>query len=110
VTEELPSFAPVALAGLGNLPDTILSRSIVVRMQRRAPNERVTPYRRRHHAEEGQQLCGQLTSWAAAVADRIGIPDLPNEIADRDADIWEPLIAVADAAGSHWPAPPVFRL
>jgi hypothetical protein len=38
VTEELPSFAPVALAGLGSLPDTVTSRSIVVRMQRRAPN------------------------------------------------------------------------
>jgi hypothetical protein len=102
MTEELPSFAPVALAGLGNLPDTVVSRSIVVRMQRRAPNECVTPYRRRHHAEEGQRLCGWLASWAAAVADRIGIPDLPGEIADRDADCWEPLIAVADAAGSHW--------
>jgi hypothetical protein len=37
-TEEIPSYAAVALAGLGWLPDTILSRSIIVRMRRRAPD------------------------------------------------------------------------
>lgn len=103
VPEELPSFAPVALAGLGTLPDTIKSRSIIVRMQRRAPDEHVTPYRRRYHAAEGEQLCGKLAAWAAAVADKIAIPDMPDEVADRSADCWEALIAVADAAGGHWP-------
>jgi hypothetical protein len=28
---------------------------------------------------------------------------LPNGVVDRAAEIWEPLIAVADAAGGHWP-------
>jgi hypothetical protein len=28
---------------------------------------------------------------------------MPDEITDRDADIWEPLLAVADAAGGAWP-------
>jgi hypothetical protein len=103
IPEELPAFAPVALAGLGTLPDTVLSRSIVIRMQRRAPDEPVTPYRRRDHAEEGQQLCSRLASWAAAAASRITVPDMPDEVTDRDADCWEALLAVADAAGGHWP-------
>lgn len=30
-------------------------------------------------------------------------PVLPVGIEDRDADIWEPLIAIADAAGGKWP-------
>jgi hypothetical protein len=30
-------------------------------------------------------------------------PALPDGVADRDADVWEPLIALADAAGSEWP-------
>jgi hypothetical protein len=30
-------------------------------------------------------------------------PELPEAIQDRDADCWEPLIAVADAAGGEWP-------
>jgi hypothetical protein len=103
IPEELSAFAPVALAGLGTLPDTILTRSIVIHMQRRAPNERVTPYRRRDHAQEGERLCGQLAAWAAAIADRITVPDMPDGITDRDADCWEALFAVADAAGEHWP-------
>ena len=28
---------------------------------------------------------------------------MPTEITDRTADCWEPLIAVADAAGGCWP-------
>jgi hypothetical protein len=103
IPEELSAFAPVALAGLGTLPDTILTRSIVIHMRRRAPNERVTPYRRRDNAREGERLCGQLAAWAAAVADRITVPDMPDGITDRDADCWEALFAVADAAGEHWP-------
>jgi len=102
--ELLPAFAPVALAGLGDLPDMILSRSIIVRMRRRAPNESVEPYRRREIAPEGEALCGRLVAWAAATVGRlVTAPDMPPEIVDRDADCWEPLISVADAAGGHWP-------
>ena len=28
---------------------------------------------------------------------------MPDSIKDRDADVWEPLLAVADAAGGDWP-------
>ena len=35
MTEEIPAYAPVALAGLGWLPDTIMSRSVIIRMRRR---------------------------------------------------------------------------
>ena len=31
-------------------------------------------------------------------------PDLPAGVVDRAADIWEPLIAIADVAGGSWPA------
>jgi hypothetical protein len=49
-TEEIPAYAAVAMAGLGWLPDTILSRTVIVRMRRRHAGERVEPYRRRVHA------------------------------------------------------------
>jgi hypothetical protein len=29
--------------------------------------------------------------------------DMPDGIADRDADVWEPMFLIADAAGDHWP-------
>jgi hypothetical protein len=104
-TEEIPAYCALALAGLGSLPDTILTRSVVVRMRRRAPGETVEPYRRRLHATEGGQLHAELAAWTARVADAAAAsyPDMPEGIKDRDADVWEPLLAVADLAGGSWP-------
>lgn len=104
-TEELPAYCAVALAGLGALPDTILSRSIVVRMRRRAPTESVEPYRRRLHAPVGNALRDRLAAWADVVRARAPgtEPAMPDGIADRNADVWESLLAIADAAGGDWP-------
>lgn len=103
-TEELPAFCAVALAGIGNLPDTILSRSVVVKMRRRAPDEVVEPYRRRLHAPEGHALRDRLATWAAQNRPTLNPwPSMPEGITDRPADVWEALLAVADAAGGEWP-------
>ena len=104
-TEELPAFCPVALAGLGALPDTILSRSVVVRMRRRAPTERVEAYRRRVYAPTGHLLRERLETWAEGVSARLAnsYPTMPEGVTDRAADVWEALLAVADAAGGEWP-------
>src|SRR5205823_1050754 len=103
--EESPAFCAVALAGLGFLPDTLMSRSVVIRMRRRAPSEQVEPFRRREVMAIGDALRDRLMTWAATVVDEIGRarPSMPPEIMDRAADCWEPLLAVADAAGGHWP-------
>jgi hypothetical protein len=104
-TEEIPAYCAVALAGLGALPDTILTRSIVVRMRRRAPGEMVEPFRRRVHAPEGELLKERLAHWAASVTSQLTgcWPEIPSGITDRDADVWEALLTVADAAGGDWP-------
>jgi len=102
-TEELPAYCAVALAGLNDLPDTIMSRSVVVRMRRRAPNEKVEPWRLRINAPQAKPIRGALAAWAAESAERIKWPELPPEIQDRNADVWEALVAVADLAGGDWP-------
>lgn len=66
-TEELPAYCAVALAGLGDLPGTVLTRSVVVRMRKRAPDERVEPWRRR---KEARQAPGALR--AACKLERLG--------------------------------------
>jgi 5S rRNA maturation endonuclease (ribonuclease M5) len=102
--KEFPAYAAVALAGIGDLPDTLLSRSIVIPMRRRAPHERVQPFRRREAEAEGRRLCEQLAEWASWHRRELGaIPTMPEGLADRAADVWEPLLAVADAAGGDWP-------
>lgn len=103
MTEELPAYCAVALAGLGSVPDTILSRSIVIRMRRRTANEYIEPYRRRLHSPAGRALRDRLAAWAEQFRLDGNYPDMPPGVEDRDADVWEALIAVADAAGEKWP-------
>jgi hypothetical protein len=104
-TEEIPAYCAVALAGLDDLPDTLMSRSVLIRMRRRAPHEQVQAYRRRVHSPEGFALRDRISAWAAMVADDLtdAWPKMPAGIEDRNADVWEPLLAVADAAGGDWP-------
>ncbi|MFD9119948.1 DUF3631 domain-containing protein [Streptomyces bottropensis] len=101
-----PSFCAVAMAGLGTLPDTILTRSVIIRMRKKAPNEKCEPYRRRVHEKQGHVLRDRLADWTATIHDQIAEawPEMPEGVTDRPADVWEPLLAVADAAGGHWPA------
>ncbi|MFG2948846.1 DUF3631 domain-containing protein [Streptomyces adustus] len=103
--QEFPSFCAVAVAGLGSLPDTILTRSVIIRMRRRARNEHVEPYRQRIHEAEGNALRKQLAAWADSIRERVdgAFPQMPDEVTDRPADVWEPLLAVAEAAGGDWP-------
>ncbi|NBM20145.1 DUF3631 domain-containing protein [Streptomyces sp. GC420] len=100
-----PSFCAVAVAGLGSLPDTILTRSVIIRMRRRARNEKAEPFRTRIHVREGNALRDRLAKWAETVQERVtdAFPEVPEGVTDRPADVWEPLLAVADAAGGDWP-------
>jgi len=102
---KFPVYAAVALAGLGDLPDTLMSRSIIIRMRRRAPGETVEPFRRRVHELAGTNLAGRLAEWTSSVQYDVtdAWPQMPAGVEDRPADVWEPLLAIADAAGGHWP-------
>lgn len=102
---EFPSYTAVSVAGLGYLPDTITTRSVIIRMRRRARNEKAEPFRARLHEAEGHKLRDRLAQWADQVRDDIAgrWPEMPDGVTDRPADVWEPLLSVADAAGGDWP-------
>lgn len=103
--EELPAYCAVALAGLDDLPDTLMSRCVPIRMRRRAPSEPVEPWRLRINGGEAERLYRRMLAWSTSVrplADG-NWPDMPAGVEDRDADVWEALLAVADLAGGHWP-------
>jgi hypothetical protein len=74
-------------------------------MRRRAPDEKVTAFRRRVHAPEGHALRDRLAAWAKQVMDAMTAarPAMPPGIEDRNADVWESLLAVADGVGGQWP-------
>ncbi|MER7576841.1 DUF3631 domain-containing protein [Streptomyces sp. NPDC126514] len=103
--QAFPSYTAVAVAGLGSLPDTILTRSVIIRMRRRARNENAEPYRSRIHEKEGFALRDQLAKWAEEIRESVmgAWPEMPEGVTDRPADVWEPLLAIADAVGGDWP-------
>jgi hypothetical protein len=103
--EELDSFAPVAVAGLRDLPDTLASRSIFIRMKRRAPDEKVESFRYRYHEDQAKPIRKALEDWCEEHGCNLAgaEPELPKGIEDRAADSWEPLLAIADEAGNDWP-------
>ncbi len=105
-TEELDAFCALALAGLGDLPDTISSRSVIIRLRRRAPGQTVEAFRHREHIAAASPIRQLTEEWVAEVHESLAAarPEMPPGVADRDADVWEPLLAIADTAGGEWPA------
>ncbi|GAA2663576.1 MULTISPECIES: DUF3631 domain-containing protein [Actinosynnema] len=106
VIERFPVYAPAALAGIaGRMPDTITTRAITVHMRRRKGDEKVEQFRERRVDEESTPIREALAAWMDAVGERVGAayPEVPESVTDRSAEIWEPLLAIAEIAGGHWP-------
>jgi hypothetical protein len=102
--ERFRVFAPVALAGIGGLPDTVQDRSIIIRMKRRHDAEPVEKLRRREVEAEASVLRSAIERWTSRHLESVADlrPDVPSELGDRASDIWEPLLAIAQAAGGDW--------
>ena len=94
-------WCPKALAKIGKFPDTLADRCIIIRMQRKTSNEQcerlrdlvATPLK-----EECLRFAEAHTAEIVAAK-----PAIPAELNDRAADIWEPLLVLADIVGGKWP-------
>jgi putative DNA primase/helicase len=95
-----------ALAGIAlekHLPDSTMSRAVVFNMRRKLSGETVARLR---HADAG--LFDRLASQFARFADdyreqvRTARPALPDALDDRAQDNWEPLLSIAQCAGTAW--------
>lgn len=98
--ESFDVFGPKAIAGIGDLPDTVTDRSIPVRLKRRSPTEPVARFRRRVAEAEASAMGGTVVTHVTVPVAGTSVPD---ELPDRAADSWEPLLTIADAAGGSWP-------
>ncbi len=101
---QFSTWGAKAICGIGKLPDTIVDRAIVLELRRKLPTESVERLR---HAESGlfDRLASKLARFANDVGSDIAVarPQLPDALNDRAQDNWEPLLAIADIAGDHWP-------
>jgi len=100
---DFPTFCAKALAGIGRLPDTVTDRGISIRLQRRARGEAVERFRYRAAAAEAGPLRDALAGALDVKSLEAARPAIPDALSDRAADSWEPLLAIADAAGDKWP-------
>lgn len=93
-----------ALCGIGAIADTLADRSIPLRLQRKLSGEDREPYDD-SKAEPWESLRTLVARFAldnrgsVANARRVRIKGLN----DRANDCMEPLLAIAEAAGRHWP-------
>lgn len=103
--ESWPTFAMAILAGIGDLPDTIEDRAVIIPMARKIAGRDAAKFRDRRDVPALQNLGARLAAWIEPLAAQIGTaePAMPAGMSDRAEDTWEPLIAVADMAGGHWP-------
>jgi putative DNA primase/helicase len=94
-------WCPKVIAAIGRLPDTLADRCIVITMQRKTANEHCE----RMRDVNGAELRAQCAQWAREHRDEIAKaqPALPPNLNDRAADIWEPLLIIADIVGGQWP-------
>jgi putative DNA primase/helicase len=97
------TFCPKAIGMKGRkLPDTTLSRAIIIELQRKLPDETVTDFD--HLDDKGlARLRQQLARWAAdnAAALAKAMPEIPPGFFNRTKANWKLLLAVAESAGGE---------
>jgi hypothetical protein len=104
---EFPTYCPKALAGIGDLWDTVASRSIAIQLDRAtaAQRLRLSVVRGDRIKDQLEPLRLQVARFAHDTEDVLADSDpaVPEALGARAADIWRPLLAIADAAGDEWP-------
>ena len=100
------TWAAKVIATIKAVADTLMDRGIIIKMRRATKSEKKTVQRfLMRDTPQFSELRGKCLRWATDEMARLADadPTLPDELANRPADNWRPLIAVADAAGGDWP-------
>ena len=103
--QDMPTFAPVAMAGNSpNLPPDTVSRSIRILLMPDLDGT-VEDSDWEEITSEAEALQEKLTDWADQVRDQVkGLKvDLPKGCIGRSKEKWRPLKRIAVAAGGRWP-------
>jgi hypothetical protein len=100
-----PTFCPKVIGLKGRkLPDTTLSRAIIIELKRKKPSDRVEHFRHLDDAEFAS-LRRQALRWTMdnIATLETAVPKLPAGFDNRIGDNWRLMIAIADLAGAEWP-------
>ncbi|WP_423416376.1 DUF3631 domain-containing protein [Hyphomicrobium sp. B1] len=99
------TWAPKAIALIGELPDTLQDRAVAVRLRRKSPDETVGKFRQ-DRVGEFEVLRSKAARWASDHLESLAARDPvdPAGLNDRACDNWRALLAVADEVGGEWSA------
>jgi Protein of unknown function (DUF3631) len=92
-SRRFPTFAPLALGGIGMLPLPLMHRSVVINMQRAPEDAPIEPL------EDGPEFVATrdlIRKWATT-CQLTPRPDVP--LRNRPADNWRVLLSIADSLG-----------
>jgi putative DNA primase/helicase len=100
-----PTFCPKALGMKGRkLPDTTLSRCVILEMRRKKRTERAEHFR---HIDDANlaELRSQCMRWTIDTVEALKVakPEMPAGFDNRAGDNWSLMLAIADQAGGDWP-------
>lgn len=89
---------------IGNLPDTLEDRALVVQLKRKDGGE-VVERMKASRVNELLSIRRMLARWVADNEIKLANaePDVPDELNDRAQDNCRHICAIADAAGGGWP-------
>jgi uncharacterized protein DUF3631/uncharacterized protein DUF3854 len=101
-------FSPKVLAGIGDLPPTVSSRSLPITLGRKLATEKVAYLDHGDLAIKSRaaELRNRVSDWIEKRGEGLRhiTPDFPEQLTDRQKDGARILLAIADAAGGEWPA------
>jgi putative DNA primase/helicase len=97
-------WAPKAFGLIGKLPATLQSRSLGIEMKRRLKTEPIDRINCRVQQQLTATLARKCVRWAQDNLDQLkdARPPLPEALGDRQQDVWEPSLAIAEKAGDSW--------
>jgi hypothetical protein len=99
------TFCPKAIGMKGRkLPDTTMSRCIIIEPKRKRPSDPVDHFNHRDDAELAT-LRRRAQRWTMdnVTTLKTAVPELPPGFDNRLGDNWRLMLAIADLAGGEWP-------
>lgn len=105
--QSFDAFGFRALFAIRDLWDTVLDRSILLRLERKPRDAKLRRFRARTVEKEGRELGERVQGWAegllATIAEEEERAPQPQWLSDRACDNWASLFAIASLAGEPWP-------
>ena len=104
--KEFDVYAPLAMFRIGTTPvDSTRTRCIEIAVPKAKPGDSLERFDPTKAETELTMIKKALSRWATQHGKKLKgyDPVMPQELGNRDADLWRFLIAIADLAGGHWP-------